>query len=72
MDAPVIAPQELTGELVPVFENLPLEAYTDTPPQAPVVVPKRLQLLDEVPDVAAPLLTRGAVIEYVCDDPLPW
>lgn len=75
LDSPVIAPQELTGELVPVFEDIPFEVYIDAPPQAPVVVHKRLQLfvdtLDEVPDVAAPVLKQGAIVEYV-GDPLPW
>lgn len=72
---PVIASQELAGDMAPVFEDIPLEAYIDTLPQAPVVVHKRLQLfvdaLDQVPDVAAPVLKQGAVVEYV-GDPLPW
>lgn len=72
---PVIASQELVVDMVPVFEDIPLEAYRDTPPQAPVVVHKRLQLfvdtLDEVPDVAAPAIRQGATVEYV-GDPLPW
>lgn len=72
---PVIASQELAGDMVPVFEDIPLEAYIDTPPQAPVVVHKRLQLfvdtLDEVPDVATPTIRQGATVEYV-GDPLPW
>ncbi|WP_455917650.1 DUF6945 domain-containing protein [Pseudomonas cerasi] len=76
LDAPVIASQELTGELIPVFEDIPLEAYTDTPPQAPVVVHKRLQLfadtLDEVSDDKLPVIKWGAVVDYLCDDPLPW
>ncbi|WP_306494182.1 helix-turn-helix domain-containing protein [Pseudomonas sp. W4I3] len=70
LDTPVIASQELTSELVHVFEDVPLEAYTDTPPQAPVVVHKRIQLLGEVPDIAAPVIKRRAVVE--CDNPLPW
>ncbi|KAA8552162.1 DUF6945 domain-containing protein [Pseudomonas marginalis] len=72
---PAIASQELAGDMVPVFEDIPLEAYIDTPSQAPVVVHKRLQLfgdtLDEVPDVAAPAIRQGATVEYV-GDPLPW
>jgi hypothetical protein len=76
VDVPVIAPRELTGELVPVFEDISLVAYTDTPPQAPVVVHKRLQLfadtLDEVSDDNAPVLRQGPANESVGDNPLPW
>ncbi|WP_421534528.1 DUF6945 domain-containing protein [Pseudomonas marginalis] len=72
---PVIASQELAGDMVPVFEDIPLEAYIDTPSQAPVVVHKRLSLfvdtLDEVPSVAALAIRQGATVEYV-GDPLPW
>lgn len=72
---PVSASQGLVGDMIPVFEDIPLEAYRDTPPQAPVVVHKRLPLfvdiLDEVPGVAAPVLKQGAIFEYV-GDPLPW
>jgi len=72
---PVIASQELVGEMVPVFEDIPLEAYLDTPPQAPVVVLKRLPLfvdtLDEVLDDKPPILKLGGSVEYV-GDPLPW
>lgn len=72
---PVTASQELAGDMAPVFEDIPLEAYIDTPSQAPVVVLKRLPLfvdtLDEVPDVAAPAIKQGATVEYV-GDPLPW
>ncbi|NVZ95107.1 hypothetical protein HX819_27720 [Pseudomonas sp. D6002] len=76
VDTPVIAPQELTGELIPVFEDIPLDAYTDTLPQAPVVVHKRLQLfadtLDEVSDDNAPVLMQGPANESAGDNPLPW
>lgn len=72
---PVIASQELVGDMVPVFEDIPLEAYIDTLPQAPVIVHKRLQLfgdtLDEVLDDKPPILKQGASVEYV-SDPLPW
>lgn len=72
---PVIASQELAGDMIPVFEDIPLEAYIDTLPQAPVIVHKRLQLfgdtLDEVLDDKPPILKQGASVEYV-SDPLPW
>lgn len=72
---PVVASQELVGDMIPVFENIPLEAYIDMPPQAPVVVHKRLQLfgdtLDEALDDKPPVLKQGGSIEYV-SDPLPW
>lgn len=73
---PVIASQELAGDMVPVFEDIPLEAYIDTPSQAPVVVHKRLPLfvdtLDEVVDVTVPVIGQDREIEYVYDDPQPW
>ncbi|WP_421534755.1 DUF6945 domain-containing protein [Pseudomonas marginalis] len=72
---PVTASQELAGDMAPVFEDIPLEAYIDTPSQAPVIVHKRLPLfvdtLDEVLDDKLPVLRQGASVEYV-SDPLPW
>ncbi|NWC99756.1 hypothetical protein HX869_13500 [Pseudomonas sp. P7779] len=76
LDGPLIDSQELVGELIPAFENVPIGVYVDTPPEAPVIVHERLQGfgygLDVHPSEDAPLVKRGAVIEYISNDPLRW
>lgn len=60
---PTAAPQEVAVQLVPVFEDVPLEAYIDKPPKAPVVVLETLQgfadTLDEEIDYDVPVLPKG-------------
>ncbi|MGY1918891.1 DUF6945 domain-containing protein [Pseudomonas tolaasii] len=76
LGGPIIPSQELVGELIPTFENVPIGAYVDTPPEEPVVVHERLHGfgygLDVHSSEDAPLVKRGAVIEYISDDLPPW
>ncbi|WP_282353048.1 hypothetical protein [Pseudomonas sp. PS01303] len=59
----VIASQEVAVQPLPVFENVPLEAYIDKPPKAPVVVLEALQgfadTLDAEIDYDVPVLPKG-------------
>lgn len=71
----IIASQELVGELIPVFEDVPIGAYVDTPPEAPVIVHKRLlgDMLDDLPGEVIPVIKQGRTNESVGgEDPLPW
>jgi hypothetical protein len=59
-----VTSQEVVEPLAPVFESVPLEAYIDKPPKAPVVVLETLQgfadTLDEEIKFDVPVLPKGA------------
>lgn len=59
----VNAVQEATEQLVPVFEDIPLDAYIDTPSQEPVIVHERLlgftDMLDAKIQFEVPVLPKG-------------
>ncbi|WP_460163463.1 helix-turn-helix domain-containing protein [Pseudomonas sp. S2_F03] len=69
----VIAPQEVAVQLVPVFEDVPLEAYIDTPHKTPVIVRERIRgfadTLDEEIKCSVPVLPRGLVDSSGESDP---
>lgn len=48
---PTATPQEVMEQQMPVFEDVPLEAYIDKPPKAPVVVLETLQGFADTLDV---------------------
>lgn len=59
-----VTSQEVVEQLAPVFEDVPLEAYIDKPPKAPVVVLETLQgfadTLDAEVEFTVPVLPKGA------------
>lgn len=69
----VIALQEVAVQLVPVFEDVPLEAYIDKPPKVPVVVLETLQgfadTLDAEIEFTVPVLPKGADVGSSESDP---
>lgn len=71
---PTAAPQAVIEQLVPVFEDVPLEAYSDKLLEAPVVVLETLQgfadTLDAEIEFAVPVLPKGA--DFGSGESDPW
>lgn len=72
-DEAVIAPQEVEVQLVPVFEDVPLEAYIDTPPKTPLIVHERIRgfadTLDAKIKYDVPVLSQGLADSAAEADP---
>jgi len=70
---PTATPQEVMEQLVPIFEDVPLDAYIDKPPMAPVAVLETLQgfadTLDARIEFDIPVLPIGISLGSSESDP---